>query len=135
MNHTAAIQATPVADAPLSCHGETDANPRPDPRATSTMDEAAATNAPPKMAGQVTAETEDSGVAVTPARYWVNVSTVAPSIVGMSWVSPKIAVAMETVGCLNSSSGSGIATDAVMASGASLASASPTWASRFEIDS
>src|SRR4051794_15058948 len=104
MNHTAVIQATLVADAPLSRHGETDANPRPDPRATSTIDAAAATNAPAKMAGQVTAEMDDSGVAVTPARYCVSVSTIAPSVVGMGWVSPKIVVVMETVGCLNSSS-------------------------------
>src|SRR3954465_132020 len=130
MNQTAAIQATPVADAPLSRHGETDANPRPDPRATSTIDAAAATNAPGKMAGQVTAETEDSGVAVTPARYWVIVSTIAPSVVGMSWVLPKIVVAMETIDCLNSSS-----SHPVIASGASLASGSPTWASRFGIGS
>src|SRR2546421_8477198 len=63
MNHAAVIHATPVADAPLSRQGETDARPRPDPRATSTIDAAAATDAPPKMAGQVTAEMEDSGVA------------------------------------------------------------------------
>src|SRR4051794_501290 len=97
MNHTAVIHATPVADAPLSRHGETDANPRPDPRATSTIDAAAATNAPAKMAGQVTADTDDSGGAVTPALYGVSVSTIAPSVVGMSWVLPKMMVVMETI--------------------------------------
>jgi hypothetical protein len=94
ISQAAAIHATPVADAPLSRQGETLASPRPDPSATSTIDAAAATMAPPKMAGQVTAETEDSGVAGRMesrpvVRCAVNVSTVPPRMLvadGNEWL-------------------------------------------------
>jgi hypothetical protein len=68
---------------------------------------AAATNAPPKMAGQVTAETEDSVGTRAPVRDCAIVSMLTPSIVGMTRLLPENVLLRETVGGLNSSFGAG----------------------------
>jgi len=47
-----------VTEAPELDHGDTDASPKPEPRAMRTSDNAAAANAPPMIAGQATADIE-----------------------------------------------------------------------------
>jgi hypothetical protein len=56
MSQTAALTVKPVADTPCPGHGDTIAKPRPEPNASSMADEAMATNAPAKIAGQDAAD-------------------------------------------------------------------------------
>ena len=49
-----------LADAPVFGHGEMSEKPRPDPSKMRTIDDAAAVTAPPNMAAQEMAETDDS---------------------------------------------------------------------------
>ena len=66
-SQTAVSQAvTFVAEAPLPGQGDMEANPNPDPSAIRTMVAAAATVAPAKIAGQDTADTDDSPARAVP---------------------------------------------------------------------
>lgn len=56
INHRIAAVPIVAADAPAFDHGETDARPKPVPNASKISDSAAATEAPPKTAGQDTAD-------------------------------------------------------------------------------
>jgi hypothetical protein len=51
-----------AADIPSLLHGEMDANPKPDPSATSSSEAAEATAAPAQIAGHATAEVDASAV-------------------------------------------------------------------------
>jgi hypothetical protein len=56
MNHRIAAVPIVAAEAPTFDHGEMDSRPKPVPNASKISDNAAATAAPPKMAGQDTAD-------------------------------------------------------------------------------
>jgi hypothetical protein len=60
INHTAVIIVNVAAEVPALDQGDTDARPRPDPRARRISVKAAAAKAPPMMAGQATPEDEAS---------------------------------------------------------------------------
>jgi hypothetical protein len=60
ISHTAVITVNVVAEAPAPDQGDTEARPKPDPRARRIIVKAAAANAPPKMAGHATPEDEAS---------------------------------------------------------------------------
>src|SRR5690348_10479827 len=60
MSHIPAAMPKPAAERPLPDQGDTEARPRPDPRASRISETAAAVTAPAMIAAQDTAETGDS---------------------------------------------------------------------------
>src|SRR4029077_13472545 len=66
-NHTAAKTPKVVADGPELYHGDTEAKPRPDPRASNISATAAVANAPAMIAGHDTAEIALSTIFFRPA--------------------------------------------------------------------
>jgi hypothetical protein len=62
MSHIAVITVKVVAEAPVVDHGDTEARPKPEPSARRINENVAAAKAPPKIAGQLIADIEDSSV-------------------------------------------------------------------------
>ena len=62
MSHIAVITVKVVTEAPEFGQGDTEARPKPDPRASRINDKAAVAKAPPMIAAQDIAETDDSSV-------------------------------------------------------------------------
>src|SRR6516165_7222534 len=62
MSQIAVIAVKVVTEAPEFGQGDTEARPKPDPRASSISDNAAIAKAPPMIAAQEIAEIDDSNV-------------------------------------------------------------------------
>src|ERR1700691_4467206 len=79
MNQMAASATTLPADAPLPGQGDAEMRPKPDPRTSSSTVAAVAATAPAMIAGQETADLDDSGAPAGPERSTTKASMTAPS--------------------------------------------------------
>jgi hypothetical protein len=84
INQIAAQTPNVVADGPELYHGDTEAKPRPDPRASNISAAAAIAKAPAMIAGHDTAETALSTIFFRPA---TTVSLTVCIVVSTDWVS------------------------------------------------